>query len=234
MKAQDLSGKVVMMAFGCLWLKYEKKSWINSPQMEVTYCFFCWQGRLAWKTTTKLSGNIFDTFFLSWNIEHMFWKTVWWDLHSSNMSKEAGEGATTLFIFKDCLQIVPSKANFTQRRNRSSWRWSSFHIFTVDIQKSARTYASCQDRRKIFHEPYFPPEWRANWFETPARLLSPSLGIDKSSMEDCRHVGWWSFFLTIWLELDYKVYSFKLRLQTSIFGWFPSKLSHSISTNPAV
>lgn len=173
-------------------------------------------------------------FFLSWNIEHMFWKTVWWDLHSSNMSKEAGEGATTLFIFKDCLQIVPSKANFTQRRNRSSWRWSSFHIFTVDIQKSARTYASCQDRRKIFHEPYFPPEWRANWFETPARLLSPSLGIDKSSMEDCRHVGWWSFFLTIWLELDYKVYSFKLRLQTSIFGWFPSKLSHSISTNPAV
>ena len=89
---------------------------------------------------------------------------------------------------------MPSKANFTQRRNKSSWRWSSFHIFTVDIQKSPRTYASCQDRRKIFHEPNFPPKWRANWFETLARLLSPSLGIDKSSVKDFRHVGWWMKF----------------------------------------
>ena len=58
MKAQDLSGKVVMMAFGCPWLKYEKKSWINSPEMEVTHCFL-----LTKVTRTKLPGNIFDTFF---------------------------------------------------------------------------------------------------------------------------------------------------------------------------
>jgi len=64
MKAQDLSGKVVMMAFGCLWLKYEKKSWINSPQMEVTYCFFVDKGDLHERQQRSCQATSLILFFV--------------------------------------------------------------------------------------------------------------------------------------------------------------------------
>lgn len=101
--ALDISkyeGKVVMMAFGCLWLKYDKKIMDQ----------FAGDGShpLVYLLTKATCMNDKDEvvrqhlwyFFLSWNIERMFWKKVWWDLHFSNMSKTAGEGATTWFMFK--------------------------------------------------------------------------------------------------------------------------------------
>ena len=61
--ALDISkyeGKVVMMAFGCLWLKYEKKimdQFAGDVSHPLVYL-------LTKATRTKLLGNIFDTFFV--------------------------------------------------------------------------------------------------------------------------------------------------------------------------
>ena len=117
--ALDISkyeGKVVMMAFGCLWLKYEKKSWINSPEMEVTHCFL-----LTKATRTKLLGNIFDIFFVLKYGTHVFGRQSDGTCTFQTWAKQQEKALPhylSLRFFKDCLQKVPSKANFTQRRNR--------------------------------------------------------------------------------------------------------------------